>query len=126
MAGTCEKHHTVYLLEAKSVASKQPFEKTKRQTMRPPAKKAIAEPCKNSLNTLVKQLVANYQPVAVKQNSFFINDVPPHLQLHADKQVLATILGSVLYVTARCGRDTCIKLTAKAYHDVLLLHIVDT
>ncbi|MBL7762693.1 MAG: HAMP domain-containing histidine kinase [Chitinophagaceae bacterium] len=89
-------------------------------------KKATEEIKGDTLKQLVKKLVATYQPIAVNQNSFFINEVPEHLLLHADKQVLSTLLGSLLYLTARCGKNTCIKISAKRYHDVLLLHVVDT
>ena len=94
--------------------------------MKSSEKKSTKQSETGTLLQLTKQLLANYQPVAVKQNSFFINDVPSHLPLYADRQILETLLGSLFYLTARCGRDTCIKVTAKAYHDVLLLHIVDT
>lgn len=94
--------------------------------MRNIEKKATEETEGNTLKQLVKKLVANYQPVAVSQNSFFINEVPEHLLLYADKQVLATLLGSLFYITARCGKNTCIKISAKRYHDVLLLHVIDT
>ncbi len=87
--------------------------------------RAIAEN-KLSLQQILRQLLANYQPVAVKQKSFFINDVPAGLTITTDTNTLSTLLGSLLYMTARLCRDTCIKISAKAYHDVVLVHIKDT
>ncbi len=81
---------------------------------------------KPSLQQITRRLLASYQPVAVKQRSFFINDVPPGLTVEADTDTLSTLLGSIFYITGRLCRNTCIKISAKAYHDVILMHIKDT
>ena len=64
------------------------------------------------LKPVISQLLQCYQPVAVKQRSFFINDVPGNLAVAADKNTFCTLLGSVLYLAARCRRDTCIRIEA--------------
>ena len=81
---------------------------------------------KPSLQQITRRLLASYQPVAVKQRSFFINDVPPGLTVEADMNTLTTLLGSLFYMIGRLCRDTCIKISAKSYHDVILMHIKDT
>ena len=79
-----------------------------------------------SLRQIVHKLLINYQPIAVKQKSFFVNDVPEGLTVVTDANTLSSLLGSLLCMTARLCRDTCIKISAKAYHDVVLMHIKDT
>ena len=79
-----------------------------------------------SLQHIVRRLLANFQPVATKRNSLIINDVPPGLTVMADEKTLSVILESLLEITSRLCKDTCIKICAKAYHDVILMHIKDT
>ena len=78
------------------------------------------------LKQIVSNLLLSYQPVAVKQNSFFVNEIPLGLSVEADKNVLVTMLGSLFYVTARCSKNTCIRVSAKVYDNVLLLYIKDS
>lgn len=77
------------------------------------------------LNQLVKKLIEFYQPVAVNQNSFFVNEVPQNILLKVDWKILATILGSILYIIARCGKNTCIRISAKRNNDLLVMHVKD-
>jgi len=79
-----------------------------------------------SLQQVVRRLLTIYQPLAVKQNSLFINDVPPALTILTDRTVVSGLLGDLLSMLARCCRNTSIKISAKAYHDIILMHIKDT
>jgi hypothetical protein len=67
-----------------------------------------------------------YQPVAQKQNSYFVNKIPAGLKLRVDKEELSNLLGSIFNLMAGCSRDTCIQVTAGLYLDMVLLHINDT
>ena len=90
--------------------------KNKRETLAPEL----------SLQHIVQSLVLNYQNVAVTQNSFFVNEVPPTLCISADKGLVTTLLGNLFSLVANYCKDTCIKISAKAYHDVIVMHIKDT
>jgi len=79
-----------------------------------------------SVKQVINSLLLSYQPVAVKQNSFFINEIPEELMIETDKNLLITLLGSLFYVIARCSNDTCIHVSAKGYDEVLLLYIKDS
>jgi hypothetical protein len=79
-----------------------------------------------SLKQIINTLLLSYQPVAVRQNSFFVNEIPDDLLIETDKNVLITLLGSLFYVVARCSKDTCINISAKGYSEVLLLYIKDS
>ncbi len=79
-----------------------------------------------SLQHVVRRLLTTYQPLAVKQNSLFVNDVPPALTVLTDRYTVSTLLGNLFSMLARCCRNTCIKISAKAYHDIILIHIKDS
>ena len=78
------------------------------------------------LRELISQLLISYQPVAVDRESTFVNDVHESLPVLANREVLTTLLSSLLYITARCSRNTRIRISAKSFHDVMVLHIKDS
>ncbi|MCW3118860.1 MAG: hypothetical protein JWM28_2942 [Chitinophagaceae bacterium] len=78
------------------------------------------------LKEIISSLLLSYQPVAVRQNSFFVNEIPHEITVEADKNTLNTLLGSLFYVMARCSKDTCIRVSAKANENVLLLYVKDS
>ena len=75
------------------------------------------------LSELVAFSIAPYDATAVQQNSFFVNDVPQDLRLLANKETFTSILSKILRITALYGKDSCIRISAKSYHDILLIHI---
>jgi len=75
--------------------------KNKRETLAPEL----------SLQHIVQSLVLNYQNVAVTQNSFFVNEVPPTLCISADKGLVTTLLGNLFSLVANYCKDTCIKIS---------------
>jgi hypothetical protein len=79
-----------------------------------------------SLQHIVQSLVSNYQNVATTQNSFFVNEVPPTLCISTDRGLITTLLENLFSLVTGYCRDTCIKISAKAYHDVIVMHIKDT
>ena len=63
-----------------------------------------------NLKQLMSQIINAYQPVAVQQHSFFVNDIPAGLRITTDPDALSTMMGSLLYIVARCSRNSCITL----------------
>ena len=78
------------------------------------------------LKQIINFLLLSYQPVAVKQNSFFVNEITPEVIVETDKEVLITLLGSLFYIMARCSRNTCIRISAKVYDHAMLLYVKDS
>jgi hypothetical protein len=78
-----------------------------------------------TLKQLAAQIIKAYQPVAHKQNSEFINNIPDNLKLDIDEDGLAVLMGSMLYTMASCSRDSRIDVSAEYYADVILLNIKD-
>lgn len=86
---------------------------------------ADSKPAKKDLRQLISCLLNSYQPVAANQKSFFRNDVRPALLIETDPDVLCTLLGSLLYIIARCSRDTSIIIDADSFEDTTFLQIKD-
>jgi C4-dicarboxylate-specific signal transduction histidine kinase len=65
-----------------------------------------------SLQQLVSRLLDSFIPVAVANNSFIINDVDTNLQLKADEQVLAFVVGNLLTNAINSSKSVCIRVEA--------------
>jgi C4-dicarboxylate-specific signal transduction histidine kinase len=65
-----------------------------------------------SLQQLVSRLLDSFIPVAVAQNSFIINDVDASVQLKADEQVLAFVVGNLLNNAINSSKSVCIRVEA--------------
>lgn len=65
-----------------------------------------------SLQQLVSRLLDSFIPVAVAQNSFIINDVDTSVQLKADEQVLAFVVGNLLTNAINSSKSVCIRVEA--------------
>ncbi|MES1216163.1 MAG: hypothetical protein ABUT20_11655 [Bacteroidota bacterium] len=78
-----------------------------------------------SLNTLVSGLLENYQSIAVRQNSFFINEIPEDFKLITGKENFSALLNDIFYTMTICSRDTCIRISAISEHNVLTLLVKD-
>jgi hypothetical protein len=79
-----------------------------------------------NLRQLIGKLIANYQPLAVTQKSFFINEVSPALLADTSREVLGNLLNSVFYFVARCCNEACISVYATTYDDRVAVNIKDT
>ena len=78
-----------------------------------------------TLKQLTNLFMSANQPVAKKQNSYFINTITEDLKLRIDKEGLATLLNSMFYIMASCSRDTCIMISVDLFMDVVQLHMKD-
>lgn len=77
------------------------------------------------LHELASSLINSVLPSATRNESFFINDIPNDLDIDADPQLVASVLGGMLSTLARNAKKSCIRLSAKIYHDVILVHAKD-
>jgi hypothetical protein len=83
-------------------------------------------PVKNKLNELVERLAAGILPTAVRKKSFIVNDVPAELFIDTDEDVLAAVLSSLLQTVVNHAENSCIRVTAKAYGDIIIVNITDS
>ena len=79
-----------------------------------------------ALHLMVSRISASSLPSATRKNSFIINDIPPDLQANTDENMLATIFGSLLNTVITHTENCCIRISAKVYGKVVLLHLKET
>jgi hypothetical protein len=77
----------------------------------------------NKLNDVVDQLINTLLPKASSNKSFFVNDIPDHLQLKKESPVVTSVLGGLLSTVISNAKDSCIQLSAKLYGNVVLVHV---
>ena len=78
-----------------------------------------------NLKQLIAQLIIAYQPVAVQQHSFFVNDISPELSAVTDTDALSTMMGSLFYIIARCSKDSCLAIRACNQADTTTITLKD-
>jgi hypothetical protein len=79
-----------------------------------------------SLNRLVARLVAQLQPIAVKQQSFILNDVPGDFHVTADSSTLTMIIAGLLnWVTDRTYKS-CIHVSVRRINSTILIRVKDS
>ena len=65
-----------------------------------------------SLHNLVDRLMDSFLPLAVAKRSFIINDIDPSLNMTADEQVLAFVVGSLMSNVINSSKSVCIRMEA--------------
>ncbi len=78
-----------------------------------------------TLERLVHALINVKLESVVRKQSFFINEVQSNLPLKADRQVVTRVLDSLLQNVLNETSSSCIRISAKEYSQVLLIHIYD-
>lgn len=77
------------------------------------------------LQRLVNALINMRLEILVKKQSFFVNDVQDWLPLKANKKVVTNVLDFLLRNVLHETSNSCIRITAKEYSQVILIHIDD-
>jgi hypothetical protein len=78
-----------------------------------------------SLHHLVENITSSHSPAAQKNKSFFINDVPAGIEVTSDEDLLASVLSGLMNIVVNHTQNSCIRITAKSYGNVVLLHVKD-
>jgi hypothetical protein len=78
-----------------------------------------------NLRQLIDDLLDSIASAAILNDSFFVNDIPDDLDIDTDPQLVASVLGRMLSTVAKHSKSSCIRVSAKIYHDVVLVHIKD-
>ncbi|HEX7904479.1 MAG TPA: hypothetical protein VF487_11415 [Chitinophagaceae bacterium] len=77
------------------------------------------------LRPFVSVLLNSFRPTAIRNGSILVNDIPKDIQIDADRDLLASVLGGLLAHVITIAKDSCIQISAKVYTNVILLHIKD-
>jgi len=78
-----------------------------------------------TLERLVHALINVKLESVVRKQSFFINEVQRNVPLKADRNVVTNVLDSLLQNVLNETSSSCIRISAKEYSQVLLIHIYD-
>jgi len=78
------------------------------------------------LHELTTQLVNTFIPTASLNKSFFVNDIPARLPLETNQQMLASVLSGLLSAIVTHAKESCIRLSAKIYGNVVLVQVKDS
>ena len=79
-----------------------------------------------ALHLMVSRISATSLTAATKKNSFIINDVPVDLHATTDEHMLATIFGSLLNSIITHTEGCCIRVSARLFGRVVLMHMKET
>ena len=78
------------------------------------------------LQEIVSRILVSCVPSASRKNSFIINDVPSDMQVTTDEHMVATVFGTLLNAVITHTENTCIRISAKFYGRVVVLHLKET
>jgi hypothetical protein len=78
-----------------------------------------------TLERLVHALINVKLESVVRKQSFFINEVQCNVPLKADRNVVTYVLDALLQNVLNETSSSCIRISAKEYSQVLLIHIYD-
>lgn len=81
---------------------------------------------KRTLQELVDKLVTGELDAVLQKESFIVNEVPGELVIAADEHMLARVLRGLLHTVVSNARNSCIRVAAKVYGDIVLVHVRDT
>ena len=79
-----------------------------------------------SLHNLMGSLLPGLQQTAVRHKSFFVNDIPEEILISADKNIVSSIVANLLRIVSRNADNSCIRVSAKTYHNVILMQVTDS
>ena len=79
-----------------------------------------------TLDYLVSLLATSVLPTAVRRKSFIVNEVPGEFYISADENMLASVLSSLLHTVVTHTENSCIRIAAKEYGNVILIHVKDS
>jgi hypothetical protein len=79
-----------------------------------------------NLKNLVGRLTGNYLQLAVKNRSFFVNDIPANVPVENHGQRITSVISRMLSIVADHVKNTCIRLTARKQGDITVLEIKES
>jgi hypothetical protein len=78
-----------------------------------------------ALQKLVSHLVAGIVPAAVHRNNFLVNDIPGGLMVQANAERVTAVLTSLFNSILPYVENSCIRITAKVFGNVVLVQLRD-
>ena len=82
-------------------------------------------PLPGNLHQMVCFAASNSIPKAVQRNSFIVNEVAREFEIATDETILTTLLNNLLREVVQHTKDSCIRIRAKEYDDIVCVVIKD-
>jgi glucose-6-phosphate-specific signal transduction histidine kinase len=80
----------------------------------------------DTLSQLVGRIAGDYLPMAVRNKSFFVNEVPVDMPVDHNREWIASVISGLLSAVVMHAKDTCIRLSARKYGHVMVLEIQES
>jgi len=80
----------------------------------------------SDLHEIVGQLVTSLSEKATYNKNVFVNEIPEYLQVSTDPKKITAVLSGLLSAVVSYAKDSCIRLSAKIYGNVILLQVKDS
>ncbi|HEX7845035.1 MAG TPA: hypothetical protein VF476_04480 [Chitinophagaceae bacterium] len=77
------------------------------------------------LHWLADEVIQGFASVATRNNCSIINDISEDICIDADRELVASVLAGMVSAIMAHAKDSWIQLSAKAYGDVILVHVRD-
>jgi hypothetical protein len=78
-----------------------------------------------TLSELANNLSSGFLPQARTNKSVIVNDIPEDLFIDTDLELVASIFAGLLAAVVKNAKESYIRLSAKVFGNVVLLHIKD-
>jgi signal transduction histidine kinase len=79
-----------------------------------------------SLKKLVSQVLTHFQPAAVRNKSFLLNDVPDNFWVNSDENILTSVIGSLFSAVISKSKSACIRVSAQTYNNMVVVNVRDS
>lgn len=79
----------------------------------------------STLRQLVDQLSLCLLPQVVRQKILIVNDIQQELFVNTDKNILASVISSLLNITILHSQNSCIRVSAKYFGNITLVHVTN-
>ena len=78
------------------------------------------------LHQLVDQVTQNLMPRIVEQKSLMVNDLHKEMLVTTNEEILTTVLRNLLNTIVTHSQNNCIRISAKIFGNIVLLHVKDS
>ena len=79
------------------------------------------------LEHMVDNLIKPLVPLAVRNNSFIVNDIPSHLMIAIDETAVAPVIDGLLRSVINNARESCIRISAHLlYGKMIVVSVKDS
>lgn len=75
------------------------------------------------LKDLLDGLIEKFGQLARERNNYFLNYIPEDFFVNSDSGLLNDIFGQLLSTIVESCRDCRIRLSAKSFHSIVLVHV---